>query len=137
MIGSRVDCTSLTMFCMSCLTHIYTYMCSVNCLFTNNPSLSVQFEPKLLPPEGTADVLVEFRPKELTVFHEQVVFEINELCKKTVSICGEGVPMKVWNPNFPHNKMQGEAILLWVAHSPFTRPFFTIFRESGSETTQQ
>ena len=74
----------------------------------------MQFEPKLLPPEGTADVLVEFRPKELeiTVFHEQVVFEINGLCKKTVSICGEGVPMKVWYPNLPHNKMQGEAISL-------------------------
>ena len=76
----------------------------------------MQFESKLLPPEGTADVLVEFRPKELTVFHEKVVFEINGLCKKTVSIRG-GVPMKVWNPNLPHNKMQGKAILLWVAHS--------------------
>ena len=99
---------------MSCLTHIYTHMCSVTCLFTS--SLSMQFESKLLPPEGTADVLVEFRPKELTVFHEKVVFEINGLCKKTVSIHG-GVPMKVWNPNLPHNKMQGKAILLWVAHS--------------------
>ena len=69
----------------------------------------MQFESKLLPPEGTADVLVEFRPKELTVFHEQVVFEINGLCKKSVSIRGEGVPMKVWNPILPHNKCKERA----------------------------
>ena len=109
MTGSHVDFMSLTMFCMSCLTHNYTHTCSVTCLFTNNPSLSVQFESKLLPPEGTADVLVEFRPKELAVFHEQVVFEINGLCKKTVSIRGEGVPMKVWNPILPHNKCKERA----------------------------
>ena len=71
---------------------------SVSCLFTNQPnqpSLSVQFESRLLSPEGTADALVEFCPRELKVFHEQVVFEINSLCKKTVSIRGEGVPMKI------------------------------------------
>lgn len=105
MTGSHVDCMSLTVFCH---THNYTHLCSVTCLFTNNPSLSVQFESKLLPPEGTADVLVEFCPKKLTVFHEQVVFEINGLCKKTVSIRGEGVPMKVWNPQ----QMRREGILL-------------------------
>ena len=59
----------------------------------------MQFESRVLSPEETVDALVEFHPRELRAFHEQVVFEINGLCKKTVSIHGEGVPMKVWNPN--------------------------------------
>jgi len=73
---------------------------SVNCLFTNQPSLSVQFESQVLSPEGEAEAVVEFCPKELTTFCELVVFEINGLSKKTVTIHGEGVPMKVLSSDF-------------------------------------
>ena len=73
---------------------------SVNCLFTNQPSLSVQFESQVLSPEGEAEAVVEFCPKELTTFCELVVFEINGLSKKTVTIHGDGVPMKVISSDF-------------------------------------
>ena len=93
------------MYVFTGFLHTFTHTCSVSCLFKHQPSLSVQFESQVLSPKETADALVEFHPRELKAFHEQVVFETNGLCKKTVSIRGEGVPMKVRNHNLD--------VLLW------------------------
>ncbi|XP_072551301.1 hydrocephalus-inducing protein homolog [Salminus brasiliensis] len=68
---------------------------SVNCLFSNTPSLEASFTPEVLPPGGSMKVLFTFYPREAVRYHENVVFEINECAKQVVEILGQGIKMKI------------------------------------------
>uniref|UniRef100_W5LN16 HYDIN axonemal central pair apparatus protein n=1 Tax=Astyanax mexicanus TaxID=7994 RepID=W5LN16_ASTMX len=68
---------------------------SVNCLFSNTPSLKASFTPEVLPPGGSMEVLFTFYPREAVQYHEKVVFEINKCAKQVVEILGQGIAMKI------------------------------------------
>ena len=71
------------------------FICSVNCMFENQPYLSVNFEAKLLTPGESEKAVIEFRPKDTLKYCEQVVFEINTQSRKTLMIRGEGAQMRI------------------------------------------
>ena len=69
---------------------------SIDCNYTNNtPCLDLLFEPKILEPEECMEIDCYFRPQEPIKYLENMVFEINGICKKTVSIGGQGALVKV------------------------------------------
>lgn len=67
----------------------------MTCLFSNKPHLEVECEPTLLVPGESSEVVIEFRPRETVKYSELVLFEINGLFRKGVTVKGEGAPMKV------------------------------------------
>ena len=57
--------------------------------------MAVDFEAQLLPPNEKAEALIQFTPLETVNYSEDVIFEINGLSKRTITIRGEGTQMKV------------------------------------------
>ena len=68
---------------------------SVNLLFKSKPYLAIDFEPQLLPPDKKAEAMIQFKPSEIITYCEDVIFEINGLSKRTITIRGEGAQMKI------------------------------------------
>lgn len=55
----------------------------------------MDFEPKLLPPGGSCEAIVVFKPRDAIKYYEEVPFEINGLLRKTIAVRGEGTQTKV------------------------------------------
>ena len=55
----------------------------------------LNFEPGLLPSGESIDIDVVFRPGKAVQYKETFEFEINGVCKKKVTVKGEGALMKV------------------------------------------
>nr|XP_055030475.1 hydrocephalus-inducing protein homolog [Misgurnus anguillicaudatus] len=68
---------------------------SLDCLFSNTPFLEVSFNPQVLPPGGSVEVLFSFYPRKAVRYQEKVVFEMNKCAKQTVEILGQGVEMQI------------------------------------------
>ena len=86
-------------------THTQTpFFVSVNCLFKSKPHLGIEFEAQLLPPNEKAEAFIQFKPLETITYCEDVVFEINSLSKRTLTIRGEGAQMRIELAN-PAQKM--------------------------------
>ena len=76
-------------------TPYHSFLYSVSCLFTNAPHLEVKHQPQLLAPGDTTRVKFLFQPHKAIKYCEEVEFEINGICRKAVTIRGEGALMKV------------------------------------------
>ena len=63
--------------------------------------MEVQFEAKLLPPGKDTEAVIEFRPRDMVKYCEHVVFEINGLSRKIITVNGEGAPLRVGPPPPP------------------------------------
>ena len=85
-------------------THTHYLVFSVNCLFKNKPYLGVEFEAQLLPPNKKAEAFIHFKPLETVCYYEDVVFEINGLSKRALTVRGEGARMRIELAN-PTQKM--------------------------------
>ena len=57
--------------------------------------MAVDFEAQLLAPNKAAKAMIQFKPNETVNYSEDVIFEINGLSKRTVTIRGEGAQMKI------------------------------------------
>ena len=55
----------------------------------------MDFEPKLLPPGGSCEAIVVFKPRDAIKYYEEVPFEINGLLRKAIAVRGEGTQTKV------------------------------------------
>ena len=80
------------------ITNKDTKEITIECLYTNSNShieLLLDSALNVIAPDETIDIDCYFRPYEPVKYTEQVVFEINGLVKKIVSISGEGALVKV------------------------------------------
>jgi hydrocephalus-inducing protein len=68
---------------------------SVDLEFENKPYLEVSANPMVLQPGLSATVPIRFFPRDITLYHETLEFEINALEKVQVQITGEGAPAKL------------------------------------------
>ena len=73
---------------------------SIDCNYIKNPYLDLLFEPQILEPEECMEIDCYFRPQEPIRYSENMVFEINGICKKTVTISGQGALVKVCHPYY-------------------------------------
>ena len=77
---------------------------NINCSYSKTSVMELlQFEPGLLPPGECMHIDCQFRPSKPVKYKETFMFEINGVCKKKVTIKGEGTLMKVRRPH-PHTQ---------------------------------
>ena len=74
---------------------------NIDCLYSNTPYMELHFESRLLVPGETIDIDCYFRPHEAMKYKEVIVFEINGIHRKAVTIKGEGALMKVTVDSLP------------------------------------
>jgi hydrocephalus-inducing protein len=70
---------------------------TIECLYTSTTNIELLLDSSLvvLSPDETMDIDCYFRPYEAIKYSEDVIFEINGLCKKCINISGEGAVVKV------------------------------------------
>lgn len=77
------------------ITNRDTKELSIDCLYINTQHMELMFEPRLLVPDETMDVDCYFKPYQSVKYTEDIVFEINGICRKAITISGEGAMVKV------------------------------------------
>ena len=87
----------MLLLCHSTIIIIPLSTISIKCLFTNKPHLNVHCEPCLLKRGVTHRMVLDFRPTQIASYEEKIEFEVNGLSKTSITVKGEGVPMKVYN----------------------------------------
>ena len=70
-------------------------LCSIKCLFENKLHFEVHSEQCLLKSGESSEMVVVFRPTQATRYEDKIEFEVNGLSKTSITVKGEGVPMKV------------------------------------------
>lgn len=68
---------------------------SFEMLYDNKPHLEVEASATVLKPGESRQIKIYFRPREIKMYKETVLFEINGLYKTSVVIFGEGTASKV------------------------------------------
>ncbi|KAM7396206.1 hypothetical protein PAMP_019263 [Pampus punctatissimus] len=68
---------------------------SVQCQFRNSAYLEMDFQPDILSPGATMDILITFYPREPCRYHEKLTFILNSCVTKQVDILGQGTEMKL------------------------------------------
>ncbi|KAM7413943.1 hypothetical protein PAMA_018980 [Pampus argenteus] len=68
---------------------------SLQCQFSNNAYLEMDFQPDNLSPGATMDVPITFYPREPCRYHEKLTFILNGCVTKQVDILGQGIEMKL------------------------------------------
>ncbi|EFC47717.1 hypothetical protein NAEGRDRAFT_78704 [Naegleria gruberi] len=68
---------------------------SFEMLYDNKPHLEVEASATVLKPGESRQIKVYFRPREIKLYKETVMFEINGLYKTSVIFTGEGTASKV------------------------------------------
>ena len=74
---------------------LFTYTCSLDCLFEPTQYLHHDFEAKVIPANHAVDITFSFYPREARKYKETIVFEVNGLSREKVDILGIGTEMKV------------------------------------------
>ena len=74
---------------------------NIDCLYSSTPYMELHFESRLLVPGETIDIDCYFRPHEAMKYKEVIVFEVNGIHRKAVTIKGEGALMKVTVDSLP------------------------------------
>ena len=68
----------------------------MKCLYVSKPYLEVECKSLLLKPGDSEEMVLTFKPTEITKYEEKIEFEVNGISKKSISVKGEGVPLKVY-----------------------------------------
>ena len=74
---------------------LFTFTCSLDCLFEPTQYLHHDFEAKVIPANHAVDITFSFYPREARKYKETIVFEVNGLSREKVDILGIGTEMKV------------------------------------------
>ena len=80
---------------LSLPTSVLSLPHSINLFFKTKPYLAVDFEPQLVPPNKEVEAMIQFKPNETISYCEDIIFEINGLSKRVVTIRGEGAQMRI------------------------------------------
>lgn len=107
----------------------------------------MQFQSRLLAPNDEAQAVFEFRPRETVSYSESVIFEINGLSRKAITIKGDGAQMKIELANPAHKVVNfgalriGEVVkkeLKLANHSPIPLSFrLSLLPSSSVHALQQ
>eukprot|EP00698_Gefionella_okellyi_P022526 TRINITY_DN7486_c0_g1_i1.p1 TRINITY_DN7486_c0_g1~~TRINITY_DN7486_c0_g1_i1.p1 ORF type:complete len:4186 (-),score=1237.39 TRINITY_DN7486_c0_g1_i1:99-12656(-) len=68
---------------------------TLDMLYETTPHLDVSHPPSVIPPGETVAMTLTFAPRDVTMYKENIAFEINGLYTVNVIISGEGAPMRL------------------------------------------